>query len=154
MEHFWFSYWWLIFPIGWFAFGAFDRWLSYQRSRDALDLIKTYTAQGKEPPPELVRRLQDDVRDDVPDAGVDARYYSRRARRAYRRAYRWGPYGALRSAVFTGALAAGLWFAAEMNYLPGTDGPFRFVALILGCVTAANLVFAALGMAYRRPDRD
>jgi len=153
MEHVWFSYWWLVFPLGWFIFGAFDRWLSYQRSRDALDLIKTYTAQGKEPPPELMRRVQDDATDGMPP-GVDARYYNRHVRRAYRRAYRWGPYGAMRSAIFTGAIAAAFWFSAEMHYVPGADGPFRFVAIILGCITAGNLAFAILGLTFRRPDVD
>jgi len=33
------SYWWLLFPIGFFVFGAWDRWLSYQRSRDHLELL-------------------------------------------------------------------------------------------------------------------
>jgi hypothetical protein len=27
----------LLFPIMWFAFGAWDGWLSYRRNRDALD---------------------------------------------------------------------------------------------------------------------
>ncbi|WP_304168002.1 hypothetical protein [Phenylobacterium aquaticum] len=153
MEHVWFSYWWLVFPLGWFVFGAFDRWLTYQRSRDALDLIKTYTAQGKEVPPELVRRVHDDIDDDLPP-GVDVRFYNRRVRRAYRRAYRWGPYGAMRSAVITGAVAAAFWFSAQMSYIPGADGPFRFVAIILGCIAVGNLAFAILGLVIPRPDRD
>ena len=33
------SYWWLLFPIGFFVFGAWDRWLSYQRSRDHLERV-------------------------------------------------------------------------------------------------------------------
>ena len=52
------SYWWLLFPIGFFVFGAWDRWLSYQRSRDHLELLKSYAAQGKEPPPELMQYLR------------------------------------------------------------------------------------------------
>jgi len=57
------SYWWLLFPIGFFVFGAWDRWLVYKRSRDHLELIKTYAAQGKEPPPELVKAAQDPMGD-------------------------------------------------------------------------------------------
>ena len=52
MEDIFRSYWWLLFPIGFFVFGAWDRWLAYRRSRDHLDLIRTYADQGKEPPPE------------------------------------------------------------------------------------------------------
>ena len=28
------SYWWLLFPIGFFVFGAFDRWRSLKRRCD------------------------------------------------------------------------------------------------------------------------
>ena len=55
MEDFFRSYWWLLFPLGFFVFGAWDRWLSYKRSQDRLDLLRSYTNQGKDPPPELLR---------------------------------------------------------------------------------------------------
>ena len=51
MEDVFRSYWWLLFPIGFFVFGAWDRWLSYKRSQDRLDLLRAYTNQGKDPPP-------------------------------------------------------------------------------------------------------
>ena len=51
MEDFFSSYWWLLFPIGFFVFGAWDRWLAYKRSQDRLDLLRAYTNQGKDPPP-------------------------------------------------------------------------------------------------------
>ena len=41
MEETFRSYWWLLFPIGFFIFGAWDRWLAYQRSRDHLELLKS-----------------------------------------------------------------------------------------------------------------
>ena len=59
MYYFFSSYWWLLFPIGFFVFGAWDRWLAYKRSRDHLDLLRHYAQQGKEPPPELVRGVND-----------------------------------------------------------------------------------------------
>ena len=43
------SYWWLIFPIMGFAFGAFGMWMGYRVHRDRMDLMKTYAAQGKDP---------------------------------------------------------------------------------------------------------
>jgi hypothetical protein len=51
------QFWWLIFPLSWFVFGAWQSWLSYRANRETLDLIKTYAASGREPPPELLSRL-------------------------------------------------------------------------------------------------
>ncbi|WP_340646595.1 hypothetical protein [Phenylobacterium sp.] len=139
------SYWWLIFPIGGFVFAAWDRWLSYQRSRDALDLIKTYSAQGKEVPPQLLRQVEEDAWDDEDDG-----YSGRRGRRAARRYYRHGGYWQFRAAIYTGAIAAAFWVASEYAFVPGTVGPFRVVAVILTCVAAANLALALLSSAFRK----
>src|SRR3954468_1526994 len=72
MEYFFASYWWLLFPIGFFIFGAWDRWLAYRRSRDHLELLKQYAAAGKDPPPELVRGVQADAMNDPAGAGFGA----------------------------------------------------------------------------------
>jgi hypothetical protein len=140
MESFLFSYWWLLFPLAFFVFGAWDRWLAYRRSKDRLELLRTYTAQGKDPPPELVRALQDDDADDDAYAPYDR--YGRYPRRYYRRYWRYGPYWAWRGAIVTGAVAAGFWFASEYAGIPGVDWPFRLVAIIMTCVAAGNLVAA------------
>lgn len=144
MEDLFRSYWWLIFPIGAFVFGAWDRWLNYQRSRDALDLIKTYSAQGKEVPPELLRQVQEDPWEDEEDG-----YRGRRGRRAYRRRYGRGAYWEWRSAIYTGAIAAAFWVASEYAFVPGTVGPFRVVAIILTCVAGANLALAILSSTFK-----
>lgn len=144
MEDLFRGYWWIIFPIGGFIFAAWDRWLSYQRSRDALDLIKTYSAQGKDVPPELLRQVQDDAWEDDDD-----RYAGRRSRRAYRRYYRHGPYWQFRSAIYTGAIAAAFWVASQYAFVPGTVGPFRVVAIILTCIAAANLALALLASSFK-----
>ena len=140
MHDFWWSYWWLIFPIGAFVLGAWDRWLSYQRSRDTLEVLKTYAAQGKEPPPEISRRLTEDLEgDEFGDERTGRRY------RRYRRYYRWGPYREWRAAIITGSIAAAFWFASWYGYIPGASGPFKFVAIILTFVACANFFFAILG---------
>lgn len=54
------EYWWLIFPLSWMAIGVFQGWLRYRARRDALDVLKSYAQAGREPPPELVAKL--DVR--------------------------------------------------------------------------------------------
>ena len=51
------SYWWLIFPLSWIVFGAFQGWLRYQARRDALDVLRSYAEAGYEPPAALVARL-------------------------------------------------------------------------------------------------
>ncbi len=154
MEDIFRSYWWLLFPIGAFVFGAWDRWLAYKRSRDHLDLLKSYAAQGKEPPPELVRGVREDMSDDgqagYPGYGYGGYWmHPRYMRRAYRRYYRWGPYWQWRSVFVTGAIAAGFWWASEWSDWPGTYAPFRLVAIILTIVALGNLVFAVLSSSHR-----
>lgn len=139
------SYWWLLFPLGFFVFGAWDRWLVYQRSKDQLDLIKSYAAQGKEPPPELMRTVRENVLDDDAEDDIGPR----RRHRLYRRYYRYGPYWQWRSFFFTGAVALGFWLASEYAGLPGIEAPFRLVAIIMTCVAGANLLAAVLWSSTR-----
>lgn len=58
MEELFRSFWWLLFPLSWIVFGAFQTWLSYRARRDALDLLKLYVESGREPPAALVERLR------------------------------------------------------------------------------------------------
>ena len=152
MEDIFRSYWWLLFPIGFFVFGAWDRWLAYQRSKDQLELLKSYAAQGKEPPPELVKALSgDDPLDGVDPryGGYDYRMHPRHMRRMYRRAYRWSPYWQWRTVFITGAVAAGFWIASQYADFPGTEGPFRLVAIIMSCVAAGHLIAAIFSSMFR-----
>jgi hypothetical protein len=57
MEELFRSYWWLLFPLSWIVIDGFQRWLAYRVRRDTLDLLKSYAAAGREPPPELMARL-------------------------------------------------------------------------------------------------
>jgi hypothetical protein len=161
-DFFW-SYWWLIFPIGAFVFGAWDRWLAYKRSRDHLELLKHYAAQGREPPPEVMAELRGGPGMPPPGApgaapppGYDPWGYGgywgqpRYMRRAWRHYYRWGPYWQWRSAIITGAIAAGFWWASEYSDWPGVDAPFRVVAIILTVVAGANFLLAILFSAGNR----
>ena len=143
MQDFWWSYWWLIFPIGAFAFGAWERWLSYQRSRDTLELLKTYAAQGKEPPPEISRRLNEDLEDDE----FAGERMGRRYRRYYRH-YRWSPYRDWRSAIILGSIAGAMWFAAWQGYIPGAVAPLKLIATILTFIAGARLLSAVLGSRF------
>jgi hypothetical protein len=145
-----YSYWWLVFPLGFFVLGLIDRWMSYQRSRDRLELLKTYTAQGKDPPPELIKALQDEEAMEAPPPYDPTDSYGRRhARRYYRRYWRSTPYGAWRAAIVTGAVAAGFWWASEYADIPGVDGPFRLVAIIVTCVAVGNIALALFATTFR-----
>lgn len=150
-EDFLSSYWWLLFPIGFFIFGAWDRWLAYKRSRDHLELLKTYTTQGKEPPPELVRGADPMGPGWGPDAPPPYPPYPPYwyGRRAWRRYYRWGPYWQWRSAFITGALAVGFWVASDWADIPGTEHAFRLVAIILSFVAIGNLLGAIFTSVFR-----
>jgi hypothetical protein len=52
------AYWWLLIPAGWAIFRMLRLVLEHKRAAQALELIKTYTDQGKEIPPDLLRVLQ------------------------------------------------------------------------------------------------
>ena len=44
------SYWWIIFPIFGMGMGLFGMVDSSRRTRQMMDLMKTYAEQGKDPP--------------------------------------------------------------------------------------------------------
>jgi hypothetical protein len=52
-------FWWLIFPLFWMVMSLAWGWSRHSRANRALDIIKAYADQGKEPPPELLKGLQD-----------------------------------------------------------------------------------------------
>ena len=57
MEDLFRSYWWLMFPVAWMIIGGFQSWLSYQKRRDNLSLIKHLADSGKEIPAGLIEKL-------------------------------------------------------------------------------------------------
>jgi len=149
MEEVFYRFWWLIFPIAFFVFGAWDRWLAYKRSKDRLDLLRSYASQGRDPPPELIRALQlEEDEDDNHMSAYGARATSRVRRRIHRR---WGssPYWAWRTAIVTGAVALGFWLASEFAAVPNLEWAFRLVAIIMSCVAAGHLVLAIFSSTFR-----
>ena len=51
-------FWWLVFPVFWMIFALAMGWSRHMRANRALDIIKSYADQGKDPPPDLVKGLQ------------------------------------------------------------------------------------------------
>ena len=137
MEDLFRSYWWLLFPAGFFIASAFDQVMRYFRHRDTLDLIKSYTDQGKEPPAALVERVAgklqaDEVADDNED-GWDDRAERRRYRRLRRRERGWY------QVVLFGVLAAGFGFASASD-LYSAHGAFLIVTFVMAALCLASLV--------------
>lgn len=54
------DFWWLLFPIFGMSMGLWGMSSSERRSRDVMNVIKSYVDQGKEVPPELLRMAQSD----------------------------------------------------------------------------------------------
>ena len=64
MDQFWETHWWLIVILAVFAaplvqalFAPWRRYLQYRERRDAIEALKTYAAQGREPPAEVLDAL-------------------------------------------------------------------------------------------------
>jgi hypothetical protein len=51
-------FWWVIFPLFWMIFALGWGWSRHTRANRALDILKSYADQGKDPPPELMKSLQ------------------------------------------------------------------------------------------------
>lgn len=134
MEDLFRSYWWLLFPLAWLAFGGFSSFLNYRRQRATLKLIETYAQKGQEPPEALLRVLERPI-----DAETESRAYpSMRARE-----------GNWFSVVLFGILAAGFGYAAYTD-LYGLGEPATIVGFILGALAAAMLVQALMASRSRR----
>ena len=130
-EGFFFSFWWLIFPIGGMLMGLVGMIGHYNHRKDTLRILKSYADQGKDPPAGLLEALKTDE-----DRAMDTYggYYGRRRWRRYR-GYGWGGFGAF---VPFAALAVGFGY---FGYYGG--GPNVFIALALGFGVAA--VFMLIG---------
>jgi hypothetical protein len=125
-EGFFFSFWWLIFPVGGMLMGLFAMIGHYNHRKDTLRILKSYADQGKDPPAALLDALKSDE-----ERAMDYGYYGRRRWR--RRGYGWGGFGAF---VPFAALAAGFgWF----GYYGG--GPKQMIALALAFGVAAAFMF-------------
>lgn len=51
------DFWWLLFPIGFMALGAFRAWLNYRARREMIRTLRDLAAKGQEPPAALIAEL-------------------------------------------------------------------------------------------------
>lgn len=131
MEDLFRSYWWLLFPLGWFVFGGLTSLLNYRRQRDTLKLIQTYAERGQEPPEALLKVLDRPI-----DADDDA-WHTRRS------GGRMGD-GNWFSVVLFGVLGAGFGYASWSD-MYGAGDAFLIVAFVMAALCLASLVSALLG---------
>lgn len=129
-EEFFRDFWWLMFPAFGMMIAVLGMFQAENRSRQVMNLIKSYVDQGKEPPPELLKMAQE--RSDYEmDVGVPSPRNS----------------GAWSFVVFL-ALAAG--FSVGYWWVRDQDWAFAFliVAVTMGVLAVGSLVIAVI---QRRP---
>lgn len=133
MEDLFRSYWWLLFPLGWFIASGFSSWLNYRRQRDAIEIIKRYADSGKEPPAELMKLLDKpiDAETEFWRSGDAACGSGGRGRHVF-------------SVVLFAALSAGFGYAAWAD-LYGAGEAFLIVAFVTGALALASLASLAFG---------
>ncbi|WP_298163183.1 hypothetical protein [Brevundimonas sp.] len=130
MEDLFRSYWWLLFPLGWFVSIGFSSLLNYRKQKDALQLIRTYAERGEQPPEALMKVL---------DRPIDAENESR--------AYDYGSHGRngpVFSLVLFTMLGAGFGYASYAD-IYGAGDAFLIVAFVMGALAAATLVSLLFG---------
>lgn len=133
MEDLFRSYWWLLFPMGWFVAEAWQSWLRYRARQDALRLFQTYIEKGQTPPDDLMKAItgQDPTTGLNLDAGTGSRPPS---------TTNWGWY---QTALF-GALGGGFLYMSRSGILgdQGLADALLIVAVVMGAVALASLVYA------------
>ncbi len=137
-DHFFWSFWWLIFPVGGMLMGLFAMIGHYNHRREALRILKSYADQGKDPPPALLDAIKSDE-----ERYYDDGYYGRRRWRRHRYGYGWGGFGPF---VPFAALAAGFgWY----GYYGGGPSVFTALALAFGIAAVFMLIGGLISLATR-----
>jgi hypothetical protein len=127
MEDLFLSYWWLIFPVGWFVASGFSSLLNYRRQKDTLKLIQTYADKGQEPPAALLKVLDRPI-----DSETEAWQSGSSGRPGD---------GSWFSVVLFGVMSAGFGYASYTD-IYGAGDAFLIVSFVLGALCLASLVSA------------
>lgn len=129
MEELFRDFWWLIFPIFGMFMAIFGMMQSDRRAKTMIALIKSYTDQGKEPPPELVR-LAARRFDNDGDDGV-----------AHARGRHSGAWSFVTFAALAAGFATGWWWVREESYAFA----FVIVAVTMGVLAVGSLLILIFG---------
>ena len=149
---FFWSFWWLIFPLMGFAFGAFGMFMGYKAHKDRMDLMRTYVQQGKDPA-EIAKILNAPGMGGPAPGGPDP-YWGGYGRHYYGGGpWGWGPWGRYgpyrewrRFIVFL-CLAIGFGLASWYSDT-GAEHAFWIVAVIMGVLAAGTFCFAILSTIF------
>ena len=164
MDRFWEDHWWLILllavlavPIVQAVFAPWGRYLQYRERRAAIDTLKVYAAQGREPPPEVIdalaprrwrrrARAAAEATGAAVGAAVGTRGTAVDADLWYGRWRRREPLRRWNGAIFAGAITAGFGYAWHVQ--PHND-VFLVVAVIAGALTIAAIASALIATFWR-----
>jgi hypothetical protein len=131
----WHAIWWLILPILLTGAILFNIWLRHRRIRETLELMRTYVAQGKDPPAELLDSLKE--RDDWTPGNMGTGWWR-------------NPQQAWHGALGFGCGAAGFWLWGVLEPEPWphhSHGPL-VLAILMGAVALASLLTALFWHAF------
>jgi hypothetical protein len=161
----WDRHWWLIIilaalavPIVQAIFEPWNRYLRYRRQRDAMETLKVYAAQGREPPPAVLAalggrpfrwRAAAETVADAATAKADDKWTRRQARRERRFEYRMAgePLRRWNWAIFAASVTLG--FGLAWRYAHLNNDAYLIVAIIAGALTLAGVVTALLATFWR-----
>lgn len=165
----WDTHWWVIIilaaiavPIVQALFEPWNRYLRYRQRRDAIEALKVYAAQGREPPPEVLDALGGRrarwraAAETVAGAAagvaadrVDDRWARRQERRDRRLEFRIAsePLRRWNWAIFAGAVTVGFGFAWQHAHRD--NDTYLIVAIIAGALTVAGVITALLTTFWR-----
>ena len=162
MDRFWEDHWWLILILAVFAtpivqalLAPWRRYLQYRERREAIEALKVYATQGREPPPEVldalspfgrrwrVRAARATGEGLAARASVGIDQWERRAERWRRREplRRWN------GAIFASAITAG--FAYSYQHVHQNADIYLVVAVIAGAMTIAAVLSAVVATVWR-----
>lgn len=144
MEDLFRSFWWLIFPIMGFGFGAFGMFMNYRMHRDRMEILKTYAEKGQTPPPEMAKAMERGGAYD--DDGYGYGYRGRWARR--------GAYWEWRRFFIFVCLAVGFgvanhWRGEEIGGWHNHFMPFGFLTILFSVLALGSLLFAVLATVWK-----
>lgn len=121
------DFWWLIFPVFGMIMAFQGSRTSEQRVRSTIDLIKTYTDQGKEPPPELLKIVSRELQDDgEAQRGADRN-------------------GTLWTFIVFAALAAGFGTGWYLTRGAGYEWAFLMITVTMGVLALGSLLVLIFG---------
>lgn len=111
----WFPLFGLAIPLAAMGIAAFAMWLRYRRDVATLELLRTYAAQGKEPPAEIANIVRNGR-------------------------YRYGRYRDWRTAILCGCLAAAFAGLSYFSEAPRPHHGFVVAAVVLGAVALGSVL--------------